>query len=552
MKLLLTSLLTIFCAALAAAPAQEPAAPAIIPQPATLVREDGTFTLTRQTTIFADGASRPTADMLAERLRRVTGYPLKVRKDSGDTTPAGDIRLTTKNAKSSLGHEGYELTAEDAIVIRAPESAGVFYGMQTLLQLLPPQVFAAAPSEGVTWSVPRVRIEDQPRFSWRGMMLDTGRHFFKVADVKTMLDAMALHKLNVFHWHLTDDQGWRIEIKKYPKLTQIGAWRDSSPPYGDRRGSDGKRYGGFYTQKDIKDVVAYAAARHITVVPEIEMPGHASAAIASYPELGNSDVPGYAPHVMTTWGVHPYTFAPKEETFKFLENVLTEVCKLFPSTIIHIGGDEAPKTQWQQSAFAQQVMRREGLKDEQELQSWFISHIEKFLASKGRRIIGWDEIQEGGLPKTATMMVWRDAKWAHSALALGNNVVMATTSNTYLDYYQAPAASELAKGVEYENIGGFLPLEKVYAYEPDFVAESPEQEKQILGTQGQLWTEYIQDVRKLEYNAFPRLSALAEVAWSPKAARNYDDFLRRLPAQYQRFDAMGVNHFPDVPVAAAQ
>ncbi len=551
MKPLLISLLTICGVALISAASDLPAL-AIIPQPAVLVREDGSFTLTRRTTILADAAARPAAEMLAARLRRVTGYPLKVRRDSRDMTPPGDIRLTTKAAKSSLGREGYELVAGDAVVIRAPESAGVFYGMQTLLQLLPPQVFAAARPTGVTWSLPRVRIEDQPRFAWRGMMLDTGRHFFPIADIEVMLDAMALHKLNVFHWHLTDDQGWRIEIKKYPKLTQIGAWRDSSPPYGNRRGDDGKRYGGFYTQKEIKDVVAYAAARHITVVPEIEMPGHAAAAIASYPELGNSDIPGYAPRVMTRWGVHPYTFAPKDETFTFLENVLTEVCTLFPSTIIHIGGDEAPKTQWQQSAFAQQVMRREGLKDEQELQSWFIGRIEKFLASKGRRIIGWDEIQEGGLPKTATMMVWRDAKWAQSALSLGNNVVMATTSHRYLDYYQAPAASELAKGVEYESIGGFLPLEKVYAYEPDFVAESPEQEKQILGTQGQLWTEYIQDIRKLEYLAFPRLSALAEVAWSPKAARSYDDFLQRLPTQFQRFDALGVNHYPDLPVKTGE
>jgi hexosaminidase len=246
---------------------------------------------------------------------------------------------------------------------------------------------------------------------------------------------------------------------------------------------------------------------------------------------------------MTNWGVHPYTFAPKEETFTFLENVLTEVCRLFPSTLIHIGGDEAPKTQWQQSPFAQQVMHREGLKDEEALQSWFIRRIETFLASKGRRIVGWDEIQEGGLPKTATMMVWRDAKWARSALALGNDVVMANTSNTYLDYYQAPAASELAKGVEYESIGGFLPLEQVYAYEPDAVAASPGQERQILGTQGQLWTEYMQDIRKVEYMAFPRLSALAEVAWSPKAARDFNGFLQRSPTQYQRFDALGLDYF---------
>jgi hexosaminidase len=359
---------------------------------------------------------------------------------------------------------------------------------------------------------------------------------------------MAFHKLNIFHWHLTDDQGWRIEIKKYPKLTEVGAWRDSSPPYGNRNSDDGQRYGGFYTQDQIKDVVAYAAARHITIVPEIEMPGHASAAITSYPELGNSDIPGYAPKVVTRWGVQPYIFAPKEETFRFLEDVLTEVCELFPGKFIHIGGDEAPKTQWKQSQFAQDLIKREGLKNEEELQSWFVRRIGAFLESKNRNLIGWDEIQEGGLPKTATMMVWRDAKWGKHAMALGNNVVMATTSHTYFDYYQNPAATELAKGKEYECIGGNLSLEKVYSYNPTFIAENPAQEKQILGTQAQLWAEYAKDMKKVEYMAFPRIAALAELAWTPLALKNYDDFRKRLDGVMTHYDAGHLNFSKPLPL----
>ncbi len=501
----------------------------------------GVFQVTSKTRVCSDKASRATGEYLAERLRGVTGIAIKVVTGKPDSD---DILITTQDANTALGGEGYDLTiTPTSAVIRAPQQAGAFYGVQSLLHLLPPQVFGNSKASGVAWEIPVVSIQDQPRFKWRGMMLDVGRHFIPKEDAKRMIDAMALHKLNVFHWHLTEDQGWRIQIQKYPKLTEVGAWRESSPPYGDRNAHDGQRHGGFYTQEEVREVVAYAAARHITVVPEIEMPGHAAAAIASYPEFGNADVPGFAPSVVTRWGVQPYTFAPREETFRFLEDVLTEVCTLFPSKYIHIGGDEAPKTQWKQSAFAQEVMKREGLKTEDELQSWFIRRIGKFLESKNRRLIGWDEIQEGGLPKTATMMVWRDAKLAKHALALGNDVVMATTSHTYLDYYQAKPESELAKGKEFEAIGGFLPLEQVYSYDPASVAENPAQEKQILGTQGQVWGEYVKDIGKAHYMAFPRGSALAEIAWTPQANRNYEDFLRRLPTHLQRLDQMGVIYF---------
>lgn len=518
--------------------------PTIIPAPQTMTLDKGVFKVTTNTRIVSDTGSRATALYLAEQLRVVTGFPITLTSGQPGSE---DILITMRDAKVSLGNEGYTLTATpSSVVIRAATPSGSFYGVQSLLQLLPPQALASAQSDGVDWEIPAVQIEDQPRFKWRGMMLDVGRHFIPKDDVKRMIDAMALHKLNTFHWHLTEDQGWRIEINKYPKLTEVGAWRASSPPYGDRNANDGQRHGGFYTQAEVKEVVAYAAARHITVVPEIEMPGHAAAAIASYPEFGNTDVSGFAPRVVTHWGVQPYTFAPGEETFRFLENVLTEVCALFPSKYIHIGGDEAPKTQWEQSAFAQEVMNREGLKTEDELQSWFIRRIGTFLESKNRCLIGWDEIQEGGLPKAATMMVWRDAKWAKHALALGNDVVMATTSHTYLDYYQAKPETELAKGSEFEAIGGFLPLEKVYSYDPVSVADNPAQEKQILGTQGQLWGEYVKDINKAQYMAFPRVSAVAEIAWTSQANRNYEDFLRRLPTHLQRLDQMGVKCFrPD-------
>jgi hexosaminidase len=551
MKRIFVPLIVILCTGLLAA--AEPPPPAIIPRPHKIEALPGVFELRSDTRIaFSEGVKAEGEGLLAT-LNQATGFklvrgPLVVSGLLNSTEAQRDrdrpaIELLLSTNESLLNPEGYVIGMKtNRVQIFAANPAGMFYGVQTLLQLLPPQVFASNVVKGVVWTIPCVRIEDQPRFAWRGMMLDVGRHYFPVADIKRMLDAMALHKLNTFHWHLTEDQGWRIEIKKYPKLAEVGAWRASSPPYGHRNSDDGQRYGGFYTQAEVKEIVAYAAARHITVIPEIEMPGHAAAAIASYPELGNSDIPGYAPRVMTRWGVHPYIFAPKEETFRFLEDVLTEVCDLFPSKFIHIGGDEAPKDQWKKSPFAQEVMKREGLKDEHELQSWFIRRMEKFLASKGRRLVGWDEIQEGGLPKTATMMVWRDAKWAKHALVQGNDVVMATTSHTYLDYYQAPAALELAKGKEYEAIGGHLPLQKVYSYEPTFVAETPAQEKRILGTQGQLWAEYLKDMRKVEYMAFPRLSALAEVAWSPKTARDFDDFQQRLESQYQRFDALGLKY----------
>ncbi|MCG9894701.1 MAG: family 20 glycosylhydrolase, partial [Fimbriimonadaceae bacterium] len=353
---------------------------------------------------------------------------------------------------------------------------------------------------------------------------------------------MVMHRLNTFHWHLTEDQGWRLEIKKYPKPTEIGAWRKETVignPGGipkDQLRFDGIPHGGFYSQAEVKEVVAYAAARHIRVIPEIEMPGHAQAALAAYPEFGNT---GEKIEVWTTWGVSENVFGVQEETFKFLFEVLDEVADLFPSRFIHIGGDECPKTQWRQSPVAQEVIRREGLKDEYELQSWFIRRIEGHLNSLNRRLVGWDEIMEGGLAKTATVMAWRGMEHGVRAAESGNDVVMAPTGWTYLDYYQSRNRDQ-----EPIAIGGFLPLDRVYTFEP-IAPEIPEANRRhILGGQGQLWSEYMRDERKVEYMAFPRLCALAETLWSPAEKRNWSDFRRRLKGHLARLDALSVNYRP--------
>lgn len=509
----------------------------LIPQPKVLQKQEGSFVLSAATAIRFDRQLSVETAILADKIERLTGEKTRSVAEELRIMLSSEIALDL-DSSLALKPGGYEMTvAPRGVKITGKDAAGAFAGIQTLLQLLP----AAAPMAEKSVSLPALKISDEPEYGWRGMHLDCGRHFYPIEELKKFIDQMAFHKLNVFHWHLTEDQGWRIEIKKYPKLTAVGAFRDSTPPYGNRNSDDGKRYGGFYTQEQIKQLVAYASARHITIVPEIELPGHAAAAIAAYPQFGNTDIPGYNPKVMTRWGVHPYVFAPKEETFRFLEDILTEVCDLFPSKFIHIGGDEAPKSQWNQSKFAKEVMQREGLKNADELQSYFIRRIEKFLASKNRSLVGWDEIQEGGLPKSATMMVWRDLKWAQHALDLGNNVVMAPNAYAYLDHYQRPVGEELSKGAEFEAIGGFLPVSKLYGYDPASVARNEKERKQILGVQGQLWTEYMKDWKKVEYMAFPRIAALAEIAWLPKDKKNYEDFRARLDGVMKFYDALGIN-----------
>lgn len=508
----------------------------LIPKPVTLQQEDGSFAFSGETGIRYNKALATEAGLLAKDLEKLTGEkPMMASKEQRSMIQSQI--LLDLDPSSDLPASGYKMmVVPKGILISGKDAAGVFYGTRTLLQLLP-----AGKISG-TVEVPALKISDYPRFKWRGMMLDSGRHFIPVEDVKSFIDWLAFHKLDTLHWHLSEDQGWRIEIKKYPKLTEVGAFRESSPPYGNRNGSDGKRYGDFYTQEQIKNVVAYATARHINIVPEIDMPGHMAAAIAAYPELGNDDIPNYAPKVITIWGIHPYTLAPTEKTFQFIDDMFTEICALFPSTYIHMGGDEAPKTQWEQSPRVQALMKKEGLKDGHDVQSYFVKRVEKILESKGRKLIGWDEIREGGLSPKAAVMSWRGEQGGIDSAREGHDVVMSPNTHMYFDHYQSPAESELAKGVEYEAIGGFLPIDKVYSYDPVPTDLNEKEAEHVLGVQANLWSEYFLDFKKVEYHAFPRIAALAEVAWTPKNEKNYPDFLQRLDGVMKHYDAAGVKH----------
>lgn len=505
-------------------------APERIEAPATA----GRFVLGPRTALDAPGELRRTGELLQARLRPATRLPLPLVDRGGKGPGKGGVVLRLDPSLGRLGPEGYRLTArEDLVEIAAPAPAGVFHGTQTLLQLLPPEIFRAAKVDRAEWALPCVTIEDSPRFGWRGSHLDAARHFLPVDFVKKHLDLMALHKLNVLHWHLTDDQGWRIEILGAPRLTEIGAQRRESP-LGKSASGDGRPHGGFYTQDDVREVVRYAAERFVTVVPEIEMPGHAQAAIAACPELGNAP-DGPPVEVWTRWGISENILNPEETTISFLEGVLDEVSGLFPGPFVHVGGDEAPKKQWKESAAAQERIRALGLRDEAELQAWFVGRIGAFLASRGKRLVGWDEILEGGLAPGATVMSWRGVEGGIEAARAGHDVVMAPSSHTYLDYYQSKAAGEPLA------IGGFLPLEKVYAFEPIPPALTPEEGKRVLGTQGQLWAEYLPAPRDVEYMAWPRLAALAEVAWSPRESRDWSSFLVRMRVDAARLDALGVH-----------
>ncbi len=517
----------------------------LIPRPAQLTRGTGTFLLTPATVVVTDRATRQIGYQLTDWLQPATGYRLAV--SGAARTAARTISLRVDPALSRLGEEGYRLTVTGTrITIQAFRPAGVFYGVETLRQLLPPDVFRAAPAAGVVWTVPAVEIEDIPRFSWRGAHLDVSRSFMPKEFVKKYIDLLALHKLNRFHWHLTDDQGWRIEIKKYPLLTSIGGSRRNSL-VGVQRGYadttqwvyDNVPHGGFYTQDDVREVVAYATARFITVVPEIEMPGHAQAAIAAYPWLGNT---GEQLEVLRHWGVDENILNPSDSAIHFMQDVLTEVLALFPSHWIHTGGDEAPKQQWQASPVAQERIRQLGLRSENELQSWLTAQMSQWLAARGRALIGWDEILEGGmegLAPNAVVMSWRGIDGGIAAAQAGHDVVMTPTSNTYFDYYQS---QDLAK--EPLAIGGFLPLETVYAYEPVPPALDSTQARRVLGTQGQIWTEYQRTPKNVEFMVFPRLVALAEVAWTPRELRNFSDFTARLAQHVTRLSVLDVNYRP--------
>lgn len=500
--------------------------PHIIPLPAAMRVKPGETGFSLE-----NGIKIPRGNKLSKQAERILhGNGIK-------TVPVetGADLVFTEDA--SLGREGYRLTVTpDSISIASGSVNGALYALQSLVQSV------AADGNG-TPALPRLDMEDQPRFSWRGLMMDSCRHMMPVRDIKKILDLMGRYKFNILHWHLTDDQGWRLPVSKYPRLTTVGGTRAQSPVIGNRNKADGTPYSGHYTPDEIREVVRYAKDRGITVIPEVEMPGHASAAIAAYPELGNTDIPGYAPKVQETWGVLPYTFAPTEKTFRFLEDVIDEVCALFPdSPYIHIGGDEAPKDQWKKSSAAQQVMRDNGLANEHELQSYFIRRVEKIINSRGKRLIGWDEIQEGGLSPTATMMVWRS--WmpdsARHALEQGNDVVMTPNSHLYFDYDQGPGKPSVP---EYETINNDnLTWQRVYGLDPVPQGTPREREKQVLGCQANIWTEYIPNLPKWEYHVFPRALALAEVAWTPKDQKDEKDFRKRLDRQLPFLDAHNVNY----------
>ncbi len=530
-----------FAGAASMIPARDKTPLPLIPRPASLSRLEGTFRVTPETKILWDGAekeARQGAKALARLLEGPLGKKFRLFSAKGQGPRAGTILFTTGGAPAGLGQEGYTLEIRpERILVKARGGAGFFYAVQTIRQLLPPAVETGKPFPGRALPLPCLVIRDKPRFAWRGFLLDVGRHFFTVDQVCRLLDEMALHKLNTFHWHLTEDQGWRIEIKKYPRLTEIGSKRAETPLPSNRRKGDGKPCGGFYTQKEIERVVAYAAALHIRVLPEIEMPGHCQAALAAYPELSCTGGPF---QVSTHWGVHKDVYcAGKEKTFQFLEGVLDEVMKLFPFEYIHIGGDECPKVRWKHCPLCQARIKKLGLKNENELQSWFIRRIEKYINSKGKRIIGWDEILEGGLAPNAAVMSWRGVKGGIAAARASHYVVMSPNTHCYLDYYQSRDRAH-----EPPAIGGFLPLEKVYSYEPVPPNLSPSRTKYILGVQGNIWTEYIPTFRQVEYMAWPRGCALAEVGWSPAKGKDLGDFKARLEKHVKRLSLMKVRFRP--------
>jgi len=511
--------------------AVETAHPHIIPEPQSISIKDGYFTLSSKSTIRVSEQLAP----LLQYLKTVLPIKQAAKNKIGDINLKTDASIADK-----YGKEAYKMSVTPkSIEIAGASPTGVFYGIQTLLQLLPPTIITEKiPKEGYT--IPSMTIIDYPRFSWRGLLIDSGRHFVPVKELKKMLDAMALLKMNTLHWHLTEDQGWRIEIKKYPRLTQIASIRTESPQHGNRKKGDGTPYGPyFYTQKQIKEIVAYAKHKFINIVPEIEMPGHSVAALAAYPELGCTGGPY---KVRTSWGIEPDIYcAGNEKTYTFLEDVLTEVMQLFPSKFIHIGGDEAPKTRWNKCPKCQAKIKKEGLKNSHELQSYFIMHFVKFLADHGRHLVGWDEILEGGLPKGAVVMSWRGERGGIKAAKMNHDVIMTPGGYCYLDHYESKKAGEP------EAIGGLLPLSKVYSYNPIPSALRGESRKHILGLQGNLWSEYIWTPQDLEYKAFPRACAIAEVGWTIPENKNYNRFLSNLNFFLKRLKSKGINYRPLEP-----
>ncbi|MDR0714191.1 MAG: beta-N-acetylhexosaminidase [Bacteroidales bacterium] len=511
----------------------------IVPNPVELKIRQGKFVFSKDTRILLpndDPDLLHAAYALQERFLLTKAWYLKAEKPDADVKPGNDVVF--KLNPEIKNREAYRLhISKNRIEVEAGAAAGFFYAMQTIRQLLPPEIERnQAPNSEL--SVPCAEIEDAPRYPYRGLLLDVCRHFSGVKEVKRYIDLLAFHKINTFHWHLTDDQGWRIEIKKYPKLSEISAWRDRTligryTPSGRKYAQT--RYGGYYTQEEIKNVIEYAKTKFVTIIPEIEMPGHAMAALAAYPELSCSGGPF---EVAGHWGVFNDVYCPKEATFRFLEDVLSEVIDLFPGKYVHIGGDECPKIRWERCHHCQSKIRELGLKDEHELQSYFISRIEKFVNAKGRTVIGWDEILEGGLAANATVMSWRGMEGGVVAAKQGHDVIMTPTDFCYFDYYQSKN-----RDTEPLAIGGYLPLEKVYAFDPTPAGLTDSEAQHILGGQANLWTEYLAAPSAVEYMLFPRLAAMSEALWSRKERKNYSDFKRRLTGNIvKRYESLGLTY----------
>jgi len=511
----------------------------IIPRPESIEKKKGRFEINKSTEIRVFPLNETTklpADFLSKLLTNPTGYELEITENNKISRNCISF---VKNS-SIKNKEGYELSITPRhVLVKAGTSAGMFYAVQSIRQMLPVEVEKNEIIENLNISLPACNIEDAPRFAYRGMHLDVGRHLFPVEYVKRYIDMIALHKLNTFHWHLTEDQGWRIEIKKYPKLTEIGAYRAQTVKAfktGEKPSDyDGKRYGGYYTQEEIKDIVAYAKDRFVTIIPEIEMPGHAKAALASYPELSCTGGPF---KVAENWGIFKDVYcAGNDSVFTFLEDILSEVVELFPGEYIHIGGDECPKVRWENCPKCQRRIKELGLKDEFELQNYFISRIEKFLLSKGRNIIGWDEILEGGIAPNATVMSWRGEEGGLQAAAQKHEVIMTPNLFTYYNYYQTEPEGEP------QAAGKILSLEKAYGYDPMPKGIPEEQKKYIIGAQGCLWTEFFPTGELMEYMVYPRMFAMSEVNWTPLDEKNFDNFVKRLEKHKKRYDVIGINYF---------
>jgi hexosaminidase len=506
----------------------------IIPAPVSVKKLAGEFRITPETMVLTDSPNHLATQFFANYLKKkgLGGSITDINTIAKANRSMKNAVYLTFDFKGDLPAEGYEISVTGEHITLKGRDAGMFYAVQTLIQII------EVNNPGYA-TVPCAEIKDYPRFAYRGMHLDVARHFFGVDFVKRYLDLMAAYKLNNFHWHLTDDQGWRVEIKKYPKLTEIGSKR-AQTKVGNFKGNDsdlfdGTPYDGFYTQDQILDIVNYAHDRYINIVPEIDMPGHSVAALAAYPEL--SCVPSATYEVMQTWGVSDNVLCPSETTFKMEDDILREIMELFPGKYIHIGGDECPKKAWKASDFCRNMIADSGLRDENGLQSYFIGRLEKFINSQGRSIIGWDEILEGGLAPNATVMSWRGEKGGIAAAQLGHDVIMTPGSGgMYFDHGQSKSTQEPL------NIGGFAPLSKTYAYDPIPDALNSEQAKHVIGVQANLWTEYIPTPAKAEYMLLPRMLALSEVAWSPKSAKDYKNFLEeRIPKNLAMLESEGYN-----------